>query len=62
VLADGVHDYTWDADGNSISVDAVGATFDALDRMVEQNRSGAYTEIVYARTGDKLALINGQTL
>lgn len=30
--------------------------------MVEQNRSGAYTEIVYAPGGQKLALTNGQTL
>ena len=48
VLNDGVHTYTWDADGNSITVDTVGATFDALDRMVEQNRSNVYTEIVYS--------------
>lgn len=30
--------------------------------MVEQNRSGAYTQIVYAPTGRKFALMNGQTL
>jgi RHS repeat-associated protein len=30
--------------------------------MVEQNRSGSYTEIVYGPLGDKLALMNGQTL
>jgi RHS repeat-associated protein len=62
VTYDTVHSYTWDADGNSITVDGVGATFDALDRMVEQNRSGTYTEIVYSPTGAKLALMNGQTL
>ncbi len=62
VLADSVHNYTWDADGNSITVDTVGATFDALDRMVEQNRSSVYTQIVYAPTGGKLALMTGQTL
>ncbi len=62
VLNDGVNTYTWDADGNSITVDAVGATFDALDRMVEQNRSSVYTEIVYSATGGKLALMTGQTL
>lgn len=62
VIYDGVHNYTWDADGNSITMDAVGTTFDALDRMVEQNRSGSYTEIIYSPTGSKLALMNGQTL
>jgi len=30
--------------------------------MVEQSRSGAYTQIVCAPTGEKLALMNGQTL
>ena len=30
--------------------------------MVEQNRSGAYTQIVYAPGGQKFALMNGQTL
>ncbi len=61
VLNDGVNTYTWDADGNSITVDTVGATFDALGRMVEQNRSSVYTEIVYAPTGAKLALMSGTT-
>ena len=42
-------------------MDTVGATFDALDRMVEQNRSSVYTEIVYAPTGAKLALMSGTT-
>jgi RHS repeat-associated protein len=62
VLGDGSHTYTWDAGGNSITVDSVGLTFDALDRMVEQNRSSSYTEIVYAPSGGKLAFMNGQTL
>jgi RHS repeat-associated protein len=30
--------------------------------MVEQNRSGTYTQIVYAPTGGKLALMSGQSL
>jgi RHS repeat-associated protein len=42
-------------------MDGVGATYDALDRMVEQNRSGSYTQIVYAPTGSKLALMNAQS-
>ncbi len=47
-----------------IAVDstAVAITYDALDRAVEQNRSGNYTQIVYAPSGGKLALMNGQTL
>jgi len=57
-----LHSYAWDADGKAITMDGVGATYDALDRMVEQNRSGSYTQIVYAPTGSKLALMNAQSL
>lgn len=62
VTNDFLHTYAWDAEGNPTTIDSVGQTFDALDRSVEQNRSGAYTQIVYSPTGDKLALMNGQTL
>jgi RHS repeat-associated protein len=67
VLNDSFHTYTWDADGHAISVDAglsdaVSLTYDALGRMAEQNRSGSYTQIVYSPTGQKLALMSGQTL
>ena len=62
VLSDGSHSYAWDAEGNSVTVDTVGLTFDALDRMVEQARGTSYTQIVYAPTGGKLALMNGQSL
>src|SRR5439155_22487221 len=62
ILSDGSHTYAWDAAEKSVTVDGVGLTYDALGRMVEQNRSGSYTEIVYSPTGAKLALMNGQTL
>jgi len=62
VSSDGSHTYAWDANGNSTSIDGVSLTFDALDRLVEQNRSGSYTQIVYGPTGGKLALMSGQTL
>lgn len=62
LLSDSLHTYTWDVDGNSITVDTVGVTFDAFDRMVEQNRSGIHTQIIYSPTGAKLALMNGQSL
>ena len=62
VMSDGSHTYAWDADGKSVTADGAGLTFDALDRMVEQNRSGTYTQIVYAPRGQKLALMNGQSL
>ncbi len=62
VLNDFLHTYTWNADGRPVTIDGIGATYDALGRMVELNVSGTYSEIVYAPTGDKLALMNGQTL
>jgi RHS repeat-associated protein len=62
LLTDSVHSYAWDAAGQPTTIDAVGATYDAIGRMVEQNRNGAYTELVYSPGGSKLALMNGQTL
>src|SRR5208283_1222145 len=58
----GFHNYTWDADGNPLTIDSIGLTFDALDRMVEQNSGGSYTQLVYGPDGTKLATMNGQTL
>jgi RHS repeat-associated protein len=62
ITADGTHTYTWDAAGRPVTIDGVSLTYDALGRMVEQNRSGTYTEIVYGPHGGKLALMSGQTL
>jgi RHS repeat-associated protein len=56
------HTYTWDAEGKVLSIDTVNLTYDAMGRMVEQNRSGTYTQIVYSPTGSKLALMSGQAL
>jgi RHS repeat-associated protein len=62
ILNDCNHTYSWDSSGHAIAVDSVNLTFDALGRMVEQNRSGSYTQIVYTPRGAKLALMSGQTL
>jgi RHS repeat-associated protein len=62
VLNDTAHTYTWDATGRPVTIDTVGLTYDALGRMVEQNTSGVYTEIAYGPTGNKLAIMSGQTL
>jgi len=59
VTNDSNHTYAWDANGNSVTIDSVGLTFDALDRAVEKNVSGTYTPIVYSPTGEKLALMGG---
>jgi RHS repeat-associated protein len=67
LLNDLSHQYTWDAYGKLASIDLSTAcgtdgtclTYDALGRMVEQNRSGTYSEILYSPIG-KLALMNRQ--
>jgi RHS repeat-associated protein len=61
VLNDFLHSYTWNADGRPITIDGVSITYDALGRMVERNNSGAYSEIVYAPTGAKIEVMNGQS-
>jgi RHS repeat-associated protein len=62
VTNDFLHTYAWDAVGRPVTIDGVGVTYDALGRMVEQNKSGTYSDIVYAPGGAKLAIMNGQTL
>jgi RHS repeat-associated protein len=67
VTNDSFHNYAWDADGHAITVDAglsdaVSLTYDALGRMVEQQRGSAYTQIAYSVGGQKLALMSGSTL
>jgi RHS repeat-associated protein len=63
VLSDTAHTYTWDANGRPVTIDTgTSLTYDALGRMVEQDKSGVFTEIAYAPTGGKLAIMSGQTL
>ena len=62
VTNDFLHTYAWDSNGRPVTVDGVGVTYDALGDMVEQNRSGTYTEIAYAPSLGKLALMSGTTL
>jgi RHS repeat-associated protein len=59
---DTAHTYSWDAAGKAVTVDGVNLTYDALGRMVEQNKSGTYNQMVYTPTGGKLAIMNGATL
>ena len=64
---DSTNFYTWDADGNPVTIGTIGTpgidlTFDALDRMVEQNYLPGYYQLVYAPWGAKLARMSGQTV
>jgi len=61
VLNDFLHSYAWDAYGRPITIDGVSVTYDALGRMVEQNRSGVYSEITYAPDGTKIEIMSGQS-
>jgi RHS repeat-associated protein len=62
ILSDPAHTYSWDSVGKPVTIDTVNMTYDALGRMVEQNRSGAYTQFVYGPHGGKFAIMSGQTL
>lgn len=62
LLSDNIHTYAWDSYGRPITMDGIGLTYDALGRMVEQNRSGAYTQFVYSPTGFKMQILNGPTV
>jgi RHS repeat-associated protein len=62
VTNDFLNTYAWDANSRPVTVDTVGLTYDALGRMVEQNRSGTYSQIVYTPTGAKLAILQTSTL
>ncbi len=61
LTADSVHTYSWDAENNPINVDTSGVVYDALGRMVQINASSGSDEWVYGPTGNKLALMLGQT-
>ena len=61
VLNDSSNTYAWDSLGRPTTIDGVTVTYDALGRMVEQDKSGSYTQIVYDPLGNKLALMNTTT-
>lgn len=61
VLTDSLHTYAWDSLARPTTIDTVTVTYDALERMVEQTKSGTSTEIVYDPLGNKLALMSTTT-
>lgn len=61
-LADGFHTYTWDSEGRVGFINTTAFPYAALNRNVEQNRGGTYYQFLYAPTGQKLAIMKGQTL
>ena len=61
VTNDFLNNYAWDSNGRAVTVDGVNLTYDALGNMVEQNRSGSYTEIEYSPTGFKMLTMSGSS-
>jgi RHS repeat-associated protein len=61
VTNDFLHSYTWDSAGRPTIIDGVGVTTDVLGRIVELNRSGTYSQFLYAPTGFKIEIMNGST-
>jgi RHS repeat-associated protein len=62
VTNDFLHSYSWDEYGRPTTIDGVNITYDALGRMVEQNRSGTYTQLLYSPPGFMMSILNGQTV
>src|SRR5260370_13939799 len=62
LLNDTFRTYTWDADGNPVTIGSVTLTYDALDRMAEQTTASTHSEIVYDPSVGKLALMKGTFL
>jgi RHS repeat-associated protein len=60
LTADTFNTYTWDSDGDATGVNAITLTYDAFDRVVEENNAGAIKEILYSPIG-KLAIMNQQS-
>ena len=63
--SDADYEYTWNVESRLAQIDSFDGTtyltYDAFGRMAEQ-ASATNTEILYSPTGDKVALMNGQSL
>jgi len=62
LLNDSFHAYTWNVYGRPSTIDSVTRTYDALDRLVEQNISGTNYQVVYTPTGDKMGVFKSSTI
>jgi RHS repeat-associated protein len=62
LLSDTFHSYTWNALGRPATIDSITRTYDAFDRLVEQNISGTIYQTVYDPTGEKLGVFSGSTI
>lgn len=53
---------SWNASGQPVTVNGIGATYDALGRVVETASGNSYTQYIYSPGGHKIAIVNGGTL
>ena len=60
VTNDTLHSFAWNQYGRPTTIDSVTVTYDAMNRVVEQN-SGSYSQTVYDPLGKKRAIMSGQT-
>jgi len=68
LLTDTFHAYTWDAVGKIATIDSTACgtsgtcvTYDAFGRMVEKNKSGTISEVLYTPLGE-FGFMSGQTI
>ena len=62
VTSDGTNSYSYDAEGRPTTVNGVSIMYDAFGRTQEIGRNGVYTDILYAPSGQRYALMNGITV
>ncbi|MGB7729571.1 MAG: RHS repeat-associated core domain-containing protein, partial [Candidatus Acidiferrum sp.] len=61
VTGDTLHTFSWNQYGRPTTIDGANVTFDAFNRVAEQYASSVYSQYVYAPSGGKLAIMNGQS-
>ena len=62
VTYDGNNPSSYDAEGRPVTVNSISVLYDALNRPLEMNQGGTYTQTVYSPTGEKFAFMNGSTV
>ena len=62
VTNDKSYNYTYDAESRPVNISGIQITLDAFGRAVEQSNSGTYSEMVYSPSGQKFALMHGQSV
>ena len=62
VTNDKSYNYTYDAESRPTNISGIQITLDAFGRAVEQSNSGTYSEMVYSPSGQKFALMHGQSV